>query len=574
MTSPSVTPNILKLEEFAKRATKRQLEDFLWLNDHKEYVERPVTIHEFVTSPQYLNQKKYIRPRILEEMDNIFPTAPTNGKLSEYEEIVFMCGIGWGKSFSNADILAYLIYCALCLKNPQDYYGLAPGTEIHLMLMSNSERQAHDVIFSTIKAAIDNSPWFQNPEYAYDKKTESRLIFPKNIQLIPGNSQETFFEGYNIIAGIIDEADSHKRTSEKDYVDDGYTAIKRRVVSRFQDKGLVMIIGSPKLTDGFLMNKFKEAKNNPKIYAKSVPTWDSLQGTNKLKGPTFRVEHAMLRNKDLGGGSGYIDVPIEYKGEFERNVEKALRDLAAVPFYAVSPFFTMPEKVENYSIVTEVPYDKDHIIKPTFLGDGMTNNYIHIDLALKHDACGIAMGHIADFAEFEDEVKPIIQVDLMLRIAAPPGGEIIFGDIRKILYNLQERGFVLYQVTLDGWQSAETLQHLRRKNIRAELLSVDKTTAPYEELKDALYENRFQSHDMKELIRLKDGSTRTVNIFVEECVHLELLDGKKVDHPSNGSKDVADAVAGCVYNIATSQEAKNGVVLMAPTMSGKRTFTN
>ena len=44
--------------------------------------------------------------------------------------------------------------------------------------------------------------------------------------------------------------------------------------------------------------------------------------------------------------------------------------------------------------------------------------------------------------------------------------------------------------------------------------------------------------------------------FMSEIRRLELVQGKKVDHPSKGSKDCADAVAGAVYNAVESEGLK------------------
>jgi hypothetical protein len=38
-------------------------------------------------------------------------------------------------------------------------------------------------------------------------------------------------------------------------------------------------------------------------------------------------------------------------------------------------------------------------------------------------------------------------------------------------------------------------------------------------------------------------------VFISECSKLEEIEGKKIDHPPKGSKDVADAVAGVVHNL-------------------------
>jgi len=53
---------------------------------------------------------------------------------------------------------------------------------------------------------------------------------------------------------------------------------------------------------------------------------------------------------------------------------------------------------------------------------------------------------------------------------------------------------------------------------------------------------------MKELFY--NGRMKIYNseILLTELKRLELVEGKKVDHPAKGSKDVADAVAGATFN--------------------------
>lgn len=547
------------VKKFIEQASKEDLEELLWLEKNPEYEERPVDIETFIKSNDYLNLSEHIRQRILDELKVIFPETPKGGKVSTYLEVVLMCGIGWGKTYFSALLMIYMIYLVLCMKNPQKFYGLSPGTPIHFMLMSNSERQARDVIFTNMKTLIDNSPWFQLGGRAYDQNIQTQLIFPKQIYLIPGNSQETFFEGYNILGGIIDEADAHKKTPEKDYAEEGYRAITRRIVSRFQDKGVIVIIGSPKTIDGFLMTRFKAGEEDPVVLTKSVPTWDSLEGTGRLSGKTFDFTHVMI-GKYRKSDDCTMHIPIEYKRQFDENPEKALRDLAAIPFYAVSPYFTMIDKVENYPQTRPIPYDENNVLYDWFEGESAKNYWMHIDLASKHDSVGVGLGHIEDFKQFEGEWRPVVDLDMLMRIQAPVGGEILFGDIRHLIYNLIKRNFNIIKVTFDGWQSIEMMQQLTQQGVNCELLSVDKTMIPYENLKQTMYESRFQSHEMKK--------------FVEELLHLELIEGKKIDHPAKGSKDVSDAAAGTVHNIVTSSEARSGDALITPSFTGSRVFKN
>jgi hypothetical protein len=95
-------------------------------------------------------------------------------------------------------------------------------------------------------------------------------------------------------------------------------------------------------------------------------------------------------------------------------------------------------------------------------------------------------------------------------------------------------------VTADSFQSASLLQRMRRirnyagKRIRAGLLSVDRTLAPYSEVKQALRDGRLLYPDVDK---------------VKQELRELMLDERrlKVDHPPKGSKDLSDCVAGVTY---------------------------
>jgi hypothetical protein len=140
----------------------------------------------------------------------------------------------------------------------------------------------------------------------------------------------------------------------------------------------------------------------------------------------------------------------------------------------------------------------------------------------------------------------------MLRIVPPTGGEIVLAELRHIVYDLAAHGYLITGVTLDSWQSADTIQQLNQRGFQSQILSVDTSTDPYENLKTALYENRVSYYEYPPLI--------------EELQQLERrFDGRKtkIDHPARGRKDVADALAASLFALSSK-----GVVQPLPFLKG------
>ena len=123
---------------------------------------------------------------------------------------------------------------------------------------------------------------------------------------------------------------------------------------------------------------------------------------------------------------------------------------------------------------------------------------------------------------------------MALEIRAPAQGEVDIPRVRSVLYNLGSLGMQFGSITFDTYGSQESLKTLRDKGYPAEEFSLDRTKEGYEELKDALYDERVWCYEhpvlQRELAQLED----TV---------------KKIDHPSfpGASKDIADALAGAAH---------------------------
>lgn len=558
-----------------------------WLKDHPQFQEKPATIREFL-GPDYLNLGSKIRAGLVDALESIFGSEVSGERIAPHYERAMLTGaIGIGKTTFASIALPYMAHWVLCLKNPQDYFGLLDGSRIAFMQMSTSEQQAAEVVFGDIFARIKHSPWFVK-NYPYDEKFTKQIRFPKDIWILPGDSRETTFEGYNILGGILDEMDSHKVTADKDYADVGYDTIHSRIASRFPiftedgeeagHKGLLICIGQMKKASGFAAKKYKEFLKDDRAYVLRMTIWESFgwqrytrpDGTRnsfwydiqrKQIIPTAVVE--MVKNSKL------IEVPNAYRKDFENNPEKALRDLAGIPPEVNDPFISLTHKIDICREKWIEKHGDQSPVKPNptriefedwFRANGdPRKRHIHIDLATSGDgdALGMAMGHVDRVVEVENELKPYIILDALMRVKAMPGTEIFISDIRRIIYTLKEDfGFKIISVSMDGFQSTDTLQQLRKKRYMADYLSVDKSTLPYEDLREAIYEERIEFP--KYLTYKNKGDTEMEEIAVRELQQLTDT-GKKIDHPEGGSKDIADAMAGVTTTLMGDRTYRRGV---------------
>ena len=489
------------------KTTKKDLDDFMWLAEHPEYEHRVVGIREFIDSPEYLNAKDECWPNIkddLEDLDN-----------SKCTEAVLCYAIGGGKSFASSIITTYNAYNVLCLKNPQKFLGIAKDSLICFINVSIRAEQSKKVVFTEIKARIDNSPWFQK-HCPPDPDIRSELRFPKSVSIFPGNSNERFPLGFNIMGGVMDEAAFYTETDARDVAEEMFNALHSRIKNRFGDKGLLVMISSPRYVDDFIEKKMKEAQTNPNIFSRRKSLWQSK--------PLSKFSDNWI---DFDGNR----IPAEFETEARRNPEVFKRDYLAQPSLALEPYFKRMDLVE-VSIDPSMKHSVDEYGKfiPSFKGKYGKQYFVHIDLSHKRDATGFCMLHMED---------DVIIVDLMMQIKAPPGGEINFSDIRAKIIELKDRGFDIAGVTFDGWNSIDMIQILNEKGFNCEVLSVDRDTAAYDTLKDKIYTGKFKCYRYEP--------------FLIEASRLELKDGKKVDHPPThgGSKDVSDSVAGATFNAIT-----------------------
>lgn len=559
-------------------------------------VDQIVSVEEFCESKEYMGQKDNLRPVVKRGLVELFSH-------DRYIECVLTGSIGWGKTYFSYLAMAYMIYKLSCFYNPQLEYGLAPGSSIVFIQQSQKYELAKKVVFDQFSNILRRSPYFTE-RFAFDPEVKSELRFPSNILVLPVGGSDTAAIGMNVFGGVVDEMNfmakvkhsEHTGGEGYDQAEQIYRSLIRRMKSRFMQfgelPGKLLLISSVNYEGDFTSRKLEEAKTDPTILSLSYAQWDALPA-DRFTGEKFLVEVGSAERqsriiRDLDHAlhvESVIHVPVEYKRDFERDIEAALKDYAGITTGVRRPFIPFRAELlrcqEEYVKMTGRPNlfkvneciiselmeeyggDFSYLIDEDFFDDMYLTESIafaaHCDVGLTGDAAGFAVGHIAGykllasgtyfnkrtqlFEVVRDMRAPLYMIDGVLRLVAPPSGEVELDYVRELILYLRSKLNLKY-FSADWYQSAQLLQTCRRVKIRAGVLSVDASIEPYTEVKLSIKDERIMLPNY--------------DFLGKELRELERDDEKdKIDHPAGGSKDCADAVAG-VVNVLQRKEAKYG----------------
>lgn len=538
-------------------------------SDVRQYRLPPVDPVTFVEAPQLFAKADVLWPAVMEALVEL--------NSGQYVEAVLTGGIGCGKTTLALYTAAFQLYLQSLMQDPHGEHGLDPSTEILIIFQSITAHAAQSVDYRRFRDMVVSSPYFAR-EYPCDRNTKSEMQFPRRIVVRPVSGESTAVIGENVIGGVIDEMnymeviDRSRRAvggdGTYDQAVEGYQAVVRRRKSRFMRRGalpgVLCLVSSRRYPGQFTDIKEQEAKTDPAIYVYDRRSWE-VRPAGSYSGRTFRVfvgsgtrnPSIMDDDETIPGGAGdrVIEVPVEYKRDFEADLMAAIRDIAGLSTYARHPFIMDVEAVDDcFGRVKSVLY-ADLVdfettklsIYPRRIVSPDKLRFAHVDLARVSDSAGVAVAHVVKFvrvARGEDvgyEVLPVVALDLVLEVRPPPAGEINFAKIRALFYKLRDLGMNLKWITYDSYQSTDSIQILRQKGFSTGEQSVDRTTKPYDVLKQAIYDRRLlapehaKAHD--ELLRLERDARMG-----------------KIDHPVRGSKDCADAIAGAVFGLVMRRE--------------------
>jgi len=534
--------------------------DLIDMLDGEEFDEKPVDLKTFVRSPEYLGLPELsdYQYTLIEKSSQIYKDSTLIKLFGEEEgrirfkqtanEVVAQLGKGSGKDYCSTIAVAYIVYLLLCLKDPATYYGKPPGDSIDIINIAINSQQASNVFFKGFKTRIEKSPWFAG-KYT-DKASEVK--FDKAITVHSGHSEREAWEGYNVIVVILDEISGFaiENTTGHDQAKTGaaiYDMYRASVDSRFPDFGKVILLSFPRykndyiqqrynavvaevetvvrdhkfkmdeeLPDGTVGNEFEiqweedhiVSYKIPKVYALRRPTWEV--------NPVRKID--------------------DFKVAFFTNPLDALSRFACMPPDAVDAFFKSKEKVEKAFNKAHLAVDNFGGLEEWFLPDPDKEYFIHVDLAQKHDHCAVAMAHVNRWVNVKvtdtySQPAPIVEIDAVRFWTPTKDKSVDFTEVKDYILSLKTRGFKIRVCTFDRWNSHDMMQQLKQYGINTEILSVAKKH--YDDMAMVVAEERVVGPH--------------IPLLIDELLQLRIM-RDRVDHPRKGSKDLADAVCGAIYN--------------------------
>ena len=360
--------------------------------------------------------------------------------------------------------------------------------------------------------------------------------------------------------------------------------------------GILCLVSSKKYPGQFTDQKEEEAKTDPTIYIYDKRVWEIkpegafTKGTfNVFIGSDTRKPRVLEDDDKIADQDRHMvmSIPLDFKQDFHKDIINALREIAGVSTLARHPYFLETDKVAEsfghyHSIFVQKTVDfvesKLGIQKGAFYKPELPR-FVHVDLAISGDSAGLAVGTVTSFVGqqretpldtivasilkqlqgIEDSYMPVFHIDGVLEVRPPRNSEILFWKIREVIMVLRRMGMNIRWVTYDGFESTDSMQILRQQGFVTGYQSIDivptqgsvtsqRRPQPYDFLKSAIYDGRCpmpnHPHLRKEILMLERD-----------------LKTGKIDHPPNGSKDCADALAGVVYVLTMRREiwAQHGI---------------
>lgn len=526
----------------------------------KHWIKKPPTLKEFCDN--WVGESLF--PIQQEFGDAVLGVNPMEFGL-EYEEGHAFWGKGSGKDRTIAKLQAYVICKLLHLKNPQGYlrefYGasIGEGDSLDLINMSINARQGENVYFKKFKNIIritTNPSTGRNffKEQGVDIRDGYDLLgnmanFPHNITAHSLNSETNTGEGLSPFFATIDEFGGFKPSAKAFSL---LEAVEDSCVSRFPNGlGKVLVISYMYHYNDPMFIIYNKGLNDPKVFSSRHASYEVnplITKQSLARKFSKNPEGAEMTYACTGGseGSGFV-------------TKKFMLDKA------FSGFYDNPIVGDLISVKSEKLLNMK--FKENFRGETGRYYVVHMDLATgkdKNDCVGLAMSHCEMFETsydknmikellkdginvevYSDDYKAVqrkgVVTDLAIQIVGETG-EVEFATLRSFVVERLKKqlGFNIVYITLDGWQSKDTIQQFNRLGIQSWVESVDKDADAYVTWKELMYQSLWFSYP---------------NLIAKrEAKELMVDDQGKIDHPEksfdreqtegrdDGSKDVIDCI--------------------------------
>ena len=436
------------------------------------------------------------------EIFNNFYKYENNRRIKS--EFVWVAGMRGGKTKGAAMFSLTEIFKLNMMKNPQEYYKLAPNTEISVLNVANSRDQAKDTVFRAIEEIVSNSPYFmaQNPDL-----TAFQMKFPKNISAKALGSNLGSNVGRTTKCFVADEI------ADYDYPEDTFQKLSKSTGNFAKwNENIRVMISSPGLEGDYIVRYYNRAKKGleekDNTWKNTMidwrPTWELNPEMDKSVLEAERLKDPIRFDRDYGA------MPVKaIESLFNPMLLKQAGDRCQ---QYQNLFIGQPLEGSREGFLPDIDYTR------LVASPDATDYFVTADPAVKNDAFGLAVGYLS----IDNEAKCIGSTI----IKSAKGEEIQTEDIKNLLKPIFEE--------------------LRPKNyiydvyLHSELLSVAQRHGV------APIQHNLNLNDW--IFVRNDLYNGVLNIPYNEYLwkefrELTIIKDKKVDHPRSGSKDQADAVA-------------------------------
>lgn len=559
----------------------------------RRYREKPVDPIVFLRDDKYLGKAtrnlKAIYTGWLDVIVEIFRND------TRYQ-VVFTGSIGVGKTTIAVYCIAYILYRILLLRDPWFQFQKADIGKMAVSFFNLTKSLSNSKGYMTLMSALSRSEWFKQNGMIVRETRDMTVDIP----LFEWALSSPYAKGFgtvskDVIAGLLDEVDSPTESAgSRKRVLQAYESTIRRFESRFvldgTSIGRLFLVASKQDELSFLDVFIEEMKSTNKVIVFDKSQWDIFPKTYYC-GIRFPVSVGDAYNppkiltteadklREIKEGYKIIEVPIEHKFDFERDIVGALRDLAGVSVKGLRKYKLFPSErfitacfdetkpdpvaipTYNTGLLDEVPWinlvDMAKIRLP-----GNVPRCIHLDISFAGDAMALACSGICGWIEadiekeegtFVKEKVPIVETDFILRVKARDGDRIPLHQMRRFILDLRAAGLNVAKFTADLLLASEdTMQILTKSKIETEYFSVDKDIKGYVGFRDLVFERRWICHEHAwlffELKNVEFDRDKNKIDHPDKVKDIEILgDGTFREMVMNGSKDVADAVVASVH---------------------------
>lgn len=498
-------------------------------------------------------------------------------KRSIPNEIVVTGAIGTGKTSLIRFLLLWKLIRMCCLLNPQSTLNVTQETLLVLALFTVTLDKASLALIKPFISLLDQSPYFKAVAKLSDfgdfvgapvtpfLVRQKYIEFPQNIIINLGSTVEHAIS-YSMFGALLDEAEFRGGVERSFAV---YTNLRERVRSRFLGSSytLTALVSSSKYTQGIIADYIRNTSpDDPLTKIYSFAIWDIKHFNLYEDEDYFYVlvgnssnPHRILEEHEAEAYEAdsflippkcqIIKVPGVYRKDFQNRMAEALQNLAGIAVLHTSTFIFSTPIIQSKYLPPEVKIQVDlgagHILAnlvPQSAFDTVFDNkrfriapdaprYIHLDLA-ETAIAGVSVCH----PEMDYSGRVMYIMDFTLEIFSHTRIDIT--AIRDFIMFLSTICY-LRAVTADQFQSSLLRQELTLERVadKIELLSVDRTTEPYETVARIVQNGQLIAGVCPTLQKQWD------NIQVDDS-----KSAQKIHTGGVSRKDLSDSVVGCVYS--------------------------